>query len=559
MRTRFAPFLAFLVLFAMACACAHAEALVKPVPTPDLSKAPAATADALRKARADFEKAKLPLVGDALAAAYAELGAIYARAGFTDAADVALEDAALLAPEDGRWVYARGVLARQQGRKAVAQNFFDLALRLDTTYLPIRIAVARMKLQNGDLDGARTLMADYVAQHADQAAAYALLGDIALRQKRYADAVDALQHAIRLQPQASRLYGQLADAQAGAGNAKAAAEARAKAGPVEPVLADPLADGLLGRHAAAATPAATAAAALANDPVAQAARLLQARKYDEARRALDGVLAAKPRDALALALYARIEAAAGNLPQARARAEAAVAADPASAVAELSHGIALEMAGDDAGAQRAYEHAIQLDAKLAEPRSLLGDLLMRTGRNADAIGQYRALVQLDLHDVEAWMHLVGAYGVAGRCKDALRDTQDVLAHDAGNSFVLQLFVRLASTCPAATPQERQGALEYGRTLSAKARTPQAGEAYALALAANGKWDEAVKTQEAAMFLLVRNGLKLAVAPYREVLTRLRAHALPDRPWPADAAVYHPQRLAPDPRPVATTPAKKPER
>jgi len=63
------------------------------------------------------------------------------------------------------------------------------------------------------------------------------------------------------------------------------------------------------------------------------------------------------------------------------------------------------------------------------------------------------------------------------------------------------------------------------------------------------WDDAVKIQQAAMFVLVRNGLKAALTPYREVLQQLQAHKLPDRPWPASAAVYHPARLAPDAKPA----------
>jgi hypothetical protein len=147
------------------------------------------------------------------------------------------------------------------------------------------------------------------------------------------------------------------------------------------------------------------------------------------------------------------------------------------------------------------------------------------------------------------MQMVGADVLAGQCASALRDTSDLLATDVNNKFVLQLFVRIASTCAQASANERRGALEYGKKLYAENPSAPNGEAYALALAANGKWDDAVKIQQAAMFVLVRNGLKGALAPYREVLQQLQAHKLPDRPWPANAAVYHPARLAPDKPPA----------
>jgi tetratricopeptide (TPR) repeat protein len=528
----------------------HAEALVKPVPTPDLSQLPPAKAEDLRKTRETFEKSKLSLVGDPLAEAYALLGAAYARVGFNDAAMVAIEDAALLAPKDGRWVYAQGVLARAQKQNAVAQNYFDIALQLNQDYLPIRITVARSKIDNGDLDGARKLLADYVAKHTDQAMPYAMLGEIALRQKRYAEAVDQTQRALAIEPKATRLYATLAEAQTGAGNAPAAADARAKAGDVSPVLIDPLGDGLLGRVGAAPS----APGAVANDAttkhVSDAAALMAMHQYDRARKELDAALGPNPNDPAILALYARLEATAGNLAAAKTRADAAIAADRNSALAHQAKGVVLEMGNDDAGAQRSYEEAVRLDPKLAEVRGMLGALLMRSGRYDDSSVQFRALVQLDLRNSENWMQLVASDVVGGHCASALRDASDLLASDINNKFVLQLFVRLASTCPAAGANERKGALQYGGKLYAENPSAPIAEAYALALAANGKWDDAIRTQQAAMFVLVRNGLKAALTPYREVLTQLQAHKLPDRPWPASAAVYHPARLAPEPNATA---------
>jgi predicted Zn-dependent protease len=555
MSKRSTPILALAAAFALAASLVQAaDALVTPVPLPDLSHLPAARAGEVREARAQFDRIKTTLVGEPLAEAYAVIGAEYAGNGLYETAGVALHDAALLAPKDGRWVYAQGILARAQKQNAVAQNYFDLAFTLNHDYLPIRVAVAQSKLDNGDLDGARRLLEEYVAQYKDQAVPYAMLGEIALRQKRAAEAVEQTQRALAIDSKATRLYATLADAQTAAGNAAAAAAARAKAGAVAPALADPLGAGLLGNTptVAAAAPAGPA------DPAARhvddVASLLLMHQYDAARKELDAALKLHPDDSTLLALYARIEAAAGNLSAAKSRAASAVTADPNNALAHLSQGVAYEMANDDAAARRAYEQAVRIDPKLGEARRMLGSLLLRTGSHSEAIAQYRALVQLDLRNPEAWMQLVAADAAAGRCADALRDVSDVLAKDAGNTFVLQLFVRLASTCPAANPNERRGALEYGAKLYAQDPSAPVSEAYALALAANGRWDDAVKIQQAGMFVRVRNGLKGALTGYREVLQQLKAHKLPNLPWPASAAVYHPVRLTPDAA-AAPTPRK----
>lgn len=530
----------------MCASMLHAQALVKPIPLPDTSKLPPAQATELMNDRSSFEKAKVGLVGDALAQAYALMGSAYAQAGFYEAATVALDDAAALAPKDARWVYAQGLLARAQKHTAVAQNYFELAFGVDKEYLPIRAAVARSKFDNGDLEGARALMADYVAKHTDQAVPYALLGEIALRQKRYSDAIEQTRRALALDPKATALYATLSAAQAAAGDAKGAAQSRALQGSVAPVLSDPLGEGLLGL-------ASEEASATSTDPVVLAAQALAERHYDVARQQLDVALKAHPNDAAVLALYARVEASAGNLVAAKARAAAAVAADPGNALAHLSQGVALDMSGDDSGAQRAYEQAVQANAQLAEARLLLGSLLQRSGHPEEAIAQYRALVQLDLADSEAWMRLIATDAATGHCANALRDLNDVLAKQPDNKFLLQLFVRVASTCPAASAAQKQGALQVGAKLYGETQAAQAGEAYALALAANGKWDDAVKIQQAAIFVLVRNGLKVQLPSYRDTLQQLQAHKLPDRPWRADAAVYHPTRPVPDAQPVA--PAK----
>ncbi len=109
-----APALVASLAFLLAPLAFAADALVKPVPVPDLSKLPPDKASELHDGRVEFEKLKPTLVGDPRAQAEAMLGALYARAGFYDVAAVALENAAALAPNDARWIYAQGIVARMQ-------------------------------------------------------------------------------------------------------------------------------------------------------------------------------------------------------------------------------------------------------------------------------------------------------------------------------------------------------------------------------------------------------------------------------------------------------------
>lgn len=551
---------------ALALPALHAEALLKPVPVPDLSKLPAQKADSLRKEREEFDKVRATLAGDPLAEAYALLAAVYSRNEFYAAASVAIEDAVLLAPKDGRWRYLQGIISLGDKNPVGAKSSFENAFALDQNYLPIRVAAANQRMEGGDLDGARKLLEEYTAKQQDQAVPYAMLGDIALRQKRYADAVDQLNRAVKLTPDANKLYAQLADAYTGKGDAKAAAEARAKAGNNAPVLYDPLGAGLFGRAASGQKSAQPPTVPL--DPKVQASNeaivLAGQRQYAAARASLDKALKLAPNDPATLALYARIEAISGNIPAAESRAAAAIAADGKSAVARFSQGAVREMAGDDAGAQRGYEEAARLDPKLIGARVSLGNLLMRTGRYDGAVEQYRAATEISPADGDGWARLVAAEVAAGRCAAGIKDVHGALAKNANDGYLLQLFARLASTCPAASADEKRMALDYAGKVYRGSSLPQFGEAYALALAANGKWDDAVKTQQGAMFVVLRNGGQGALGGYREVMQELQAKKLPDRPWPASSDIFKPARLQidrgpapPPPAAAAPVPPKKP--
>lgn len=539
--------------FAIAAPSLHADVALKPVPVPDLSKLPSAEAEELRKTRTSFDKGKDVLIGDALSESYFLLGAAYARSGLNEAAAAALADAAALSPNNGHWIYAQGIVAAAQRQEAAAAAFFERAYALTPDYLPIRAAVANRRIAAGDLDGARKLMEEFVAHHTQQAVPYAMLGDIALRQKRYADAVVQFDHALKIAPDANRLYAQLADAQAGAGDAKAAAASRAKAGQKVPALEDPVGSRVLplrgGAQPAQAQPAQPPLDAKSANMV-EAMRMVATGQYDAARRTLDGVLKTAPKDAIVLALYARVEAAAGNLAAAQSRASEAIAADAKNPAGQYSLGVVREMSNDDAGAQRAYEEALRLDPKYAGARASLGNLFLRTGRNDAAAAQFRALAQAYPANSDAWAHLIAAQTLNGQCGAALKEINQALAKDANNADLLQFFVRVASTCPAASADEKRMALDYAGKLYRGRESEAIGEAYALALAANGKWDDAVKTQQGAMFIVLRGGDRQDLGMYREFLQQFQAHKLPERPWPASAPIFHPQRAMPDPKPAA---------
>ena len=138
-------------------AAAFAQNVIRPVPSPDLSNLSKTEAAQLVEMRAEFDRSKMTMVGEPLAKAYSLLASSYAQAGLLDAADVALANAIVVTPEDARWIYLRGMLARMRNQTAQANELLEQALRLDRKYLPMRIAVIEGRLTAGDAEGARQI------------------------------------------------------------------------------------------------------------------------------------------------------------------------------------------------------------------------------------------------------------------------------------------------------------------------------------------------------------------------------------------------------------------
>ena len=520
-----------------------AEALIKPLPQPALGRLPSEQAKNLADARKAFDEARVTLVGDDLAAAYAQMGVIYARAGISDVAEVALGDAAALAPNDGRWVYLQGVLAHTQKNPA-ARTYFEHAFQLDPNYVPIRVAYATSLMEQNADDRALKLLDEYLSKNPDQPKVFAMKGEIALKQRRYAEAAAALQQALKLDPGADKLYTELAQALQGQGDSAGAGAARAKAGETPPRLADPLAVSLL-------EPLATPdAAPNAGSPLEQAAFLMGVGQYPGARARLDAALKQKPDDVAAMTLYARLEAAAGSAAAAQQRAAAALKLAPNDGLAQLTQGVVMETAGDEAGAKGWYEKAVASKADLAEPRLLLGNIAMRQGQYGKAAEQYREVIRLQPTRGEAYAQLAAALSADGRCADAAKELSADMREHPRLPLLVQAYARVAATCRGASAEDRKVALERANALYRQLPTAPNSEALALAAAANGKWDDATQVQGAGIFEVVKGGDQNEVALYKVFFAQLQAKQLPDKPWPPQHPLYHPEPLRPLPAPPA---------
>jgi tetratricopeptide (TPR) repeat protein len=518
-------------IFCLVPLYAGAEALLKPLPTPDTTKLAPDVAKDLEAARAAFEKAKLGFVGDDLAEAYARIGAVYASEGLADIAAIAFYDASQLAPKDSRWLYVRGVVARQQKLNADARADFEAALALDQVYLPIRLRLADTLSDMGDLEGARKLLDAGATQFKDRSVLFAMLGRTEAKQKRYAEAIANFNQALAIEPQANALYADIADAYQAQGNSAQADEARAKVGRGQPTLADPIVAGIYQRALGAQ-----------GSPLEQAKRLLASGEIGAAYAKVDEALKANADDVDAVALGARIDALVGRREKAQEEAAHALKIKPDSAAANLSQGMVYEFAGDDANAYTYYQHSVRIDPKSPDAQLLMGNIEMRRAHYAEAAEHYRQLAGIGEENVETTARLVAAQVAGGHCADGLAHVNQLLGKRPKDGDLMQIFVRLASTCAAAQPQERSMALDYALALYKQRPNALDSSALALANAAAGKFDEAQKYQAEAIYEAVRSGNKPLADMYRTTMTQFVAKQVPDRPWPAEHDYFKAPRM-----------------
>jgi len=528
-------------MFCLLPLMAGAEALLKPLPTPDTAKLAPEVAKEVTAQRAEFEKAKPVLVDQGLAAAYAQIGAVYARAGLFDTAAIALYDASQLAPKDARWLYLRGVVARQQKLNSDARADFEAALAQDQTYLPIRMRLADTLTDLGDAAAAHKVLEAGIGKAADQSALLAMLGRIEARQHRYAEAIGFLNRALAAEPQANALYADLADAYTAQGNAAQAGEARAKAGTAQPTLSDPLSAAIY-LHSGQAQGPAQQGSVVQGSVLEQARQLMTRGDIGAAHGKLEEALKAKPDDVDALALIARIDALVGRHEPAQEEVGRALKLKPDSAVANLTQAMVYEFAGDDANAFTWYQRSAHLDPRQADAQLLLGNLEMRRERYADAAEHYRQLATLTDESIEVIGRLVASQVAAGKCGDGLAHVNQQLVKRPKDGELMQIFVRLASTCPAAQAQERSMALDYAKALYAQ--RPNAGDTTALALAtaAQGNFEDAQKYQAEAIYEAVRLGNQPLADMYRSTMKQFVDKKMPDRPWPSQHDYFKAARL-----------------
>ena len=393
---RVLPFLVLAFTGAVPCE-AQTTAVIAParlgladVPMPPVDELEPVVANQFRDERTAFARVttQTKVSERDLAAAYSALGRLCHAYEFFDAAEAAYTNALRLAPQDGASLHLLGYLYQQTGRYDEAVERYSAARRAKPNDREVQIHLAEVFLSLNRLADARDLFLQLVDVF--PAVARAGLGEIALREGRFNEAVDHLEAALERAPDAGRVRYSLAMAYRGQGRLEQARAHLAKRGTAGLRAADPLVDSLT---------------TLLRGERAQ--MMVGRRAYD-----------------------------AGQFDEARVAFSKAVEAAPSSAEARLGLGMALAQLGNVAGAIEQLEATLRLDANNVTAHTSLGMVLARSGRAAEAVPHLRAAHEREPGNVELTRTLIRVLLALSRPDEAIEAFSRAGSIDAEDEDVL---------------------------------------------------------------------------------------------------------------------------
>lgn len=360
-----------------------------------------------------------------LALAFGRLGSLYHAYGLAAAAVPCYRNAGLLAPEEPRWPYLRGVLLRSEGRLPEAAAALERALELAPADGPTLLHLGEVELAAGRPAAARErfTMALAVGEPYAPAARYGL-GRAAAALGEPARAVELFQAVLAARPGAGAVRYPLALALRRLGRTEEARTYMERRAPGAVSFPDPLLDEVESLASGAGVHARRGGEALMSGrPEEAVAEYRQALGTDpafpEARRNL----------ALSLVRL-------GRYTEAREELDRALAADPDNVWLHFDLGNVRLTLGDPEGAVASFRRAAELAPGFTEARFNLANTLIGLERWDEAVGPLEEVVAADPRNVNARYLLAMSYEQRGDRAEAVRRLEALVAEAPGHGPAL---------------------------------------------------------------------------------------------------------------------------
>jgi len=458
------------------------------------------------------------------AEALGEVAGLYYGYELPERAEPLYRKARELAPRDPRWPYYLGQIYRGANEPQQAIAMFRRAVELAPKDVAARVRLGEVLLEQGRLDEAVPELERALALDPKCAAADFRLGLVADARGDRARAARLFAAALALQPDASAIRRPLAADYRALGREADARAELAKAGDVVVALDDPLMARLYDRVQTWQTAMASGDAAMA------------AGKADAAAAAYKKAVAIDLLDVRSRVRLGGALAAQGDAAGAREEYQLALKLAPGDPDAELGLGYLYLRTGDAKAAVAAYRAALAGRPDDVPARFNLAGALRASGTASDldqALREYARLAELAPDNALVYLGRATAQLQLGRCADARATVATAAARLPRDGAVAQAQARLLATCPGGDAGDRARALEIANALYAARPAPEHAEAVAMALAALGRYGEAVERQRQAIRDAEAAG-KSALLPELRANLALFAAGKPSRTaWPPE--------------------------
>jgi len=455
---------------------------LQPVPEPDILGADPVAQNSLLATRDEVALQ----IQDASAAdkqvgqAFGDLGALYHAYAIDRPAEACYHNAIILEPDNFRWRYYAGQLARGAGRLEDALTHYREAEKIDPDYAPLKLRMGQAYLELDRVDEARPLLLEAAKEPGLRAAALFYLGQIDLLGRNYSLAVDHFREALSRDPEANSVHYPLAQALRGQGDTAQARQHLALHGKQDPHVSDRLMQELK---------------ALENGSRPHFIAAMQAARKADYSTALEEFkrgLALEPDNLNARISYARVLFLDGSRDGAREELLAVIGKDPDNALAGFLLALLYEADGREDLAMERYRKIVA--AKPDEPGAqfFLANLLFRAGKYSEAAQHYQAAFAASPDAEPAGLLELVARKRAGAPDQDLVAAMDKMLQDDGNRQLIRAaLIRLLAASDDPEVHNPKRALEQAEILATNAPpSPPNLESMALAKAAAGQSAEA---------------------------------------------------------------------
>ncbi|MFQ5655311.1 MAG: tetratricopeptide repeat protein [Planctomycetota bacterium] len=528
------PVVVCALLAAAPASSASAQELA-PVLFPDLSAFEVQVVEQLQAGRSTLEAA---IADDALSRrqlseAYGTAAKLYHAYTLRDAAGACYRNAQALAREDYRWPYYLGHLYRAQGKPEESIAAFERALELRPGLLSAITHLAQVHFDQNRFDEAEALYRQ--ALQIDRLCVPALIGlaHIALGRRRFEVAVRAFETALRLSPAASEIHYPLGLAYRGLGKRDKALAHMNRRGTAKARVSDPLIEELRGLP--------TGWRIHQN----RGTTLFEQERYQDALKEFRAAVEAAPDVALPHVNLGSTLTVLGQHEGAKKHFQEALRIDPRHALVNYNLGTLLARQGDDEGAIGHYRRALDRNPLLKDAHFNLANALRRTGDFEAAAGHYRRVVEIDPRNGIARIAEALALLRLHRYPQArarLEEAHQVLPEDLR---IRNALARVLATSRDPQPGDGARALTLADHLFRKESSLTHVETFAMAWAAAGRYQDAVRWQEAALEAARRKSHPQRV-PFIEENLALYRRGRPCRiPWRDDDPVLSPPPGVPE--------------